>query len=289
MIAQTIEEVEKRLKSPFPAEDIEWRIQRSGIKNSKVWAMCIAYVTNRAIMNRLDEVVGMGNWKNEYKELSSGALMCGISVLLPSKLPIGRRWVIKWDGADKTEIEPVKGCISGASKRSAVLWGIGRYLYNLDINFADVSPNGKFSGCDINKKTKEKTYYKWTPPNLPSWALPGCKKTETQKKQEPQQKKTRENPKDSVWAKLADAKDAVGSDKFDKAKKDCNVTDIYAIKDAKAMLIAIDTNANTSFEEAGSPEGCLICPNTEKMIEVEVCKNCNARKGCPAHESDIDQ
>ena len=48
-------------------------------------------------------------------------------------------------------------------------------------------------------------------------------------------------------------------------------------------------NTDTPKEKVVDSDGCLICPNTEKMIEVEVCKNCNARKGCPAHESDIDQ
>ena len=40
----------KDLNEPFPVEDIEWRIQQSGDKNGKPWAMVLAYVTNRAIM-----------------------------------------------------------------------------------------------------------------------------------------------------------------------------------------------------------------------------------------------
>ena len=47
------------LSKPFPSSDIEWRVQQSGIAGSgKVWAMVLAYVTNRAIQNRLDEVCG---------------------------------------------------------------------------------------------------------------------------------------------------------------------------------------------------------------------------------------
>ncbi|EAV6548469.1 recombinase, partial [Salmonella enterica] len=48
-----------QLDEPFAAEDIEWRIQQSGkTRDGKVWAMVLAYVTNRAIMKRLDDVCG---------------------------------------------------------------------------------------------------------------------------------------------------------------------------------------------------------------------------------------
>ncbi|ELN7608627.1 recombinase, partial [Salmonella enterica] len=46
-----------KFDAPFNPEDIEWRIQQSGkTRDGKVWAMVLAYVTNRAIMKRLDDV-----------------------------------------------------------------------------------------------------------------------------------------------------------------------------------------------------------------------------------------
>ena len=45
-----------RLRDPFAPGDIEWRVQTAGEKNGKPWARVLAYVTNRAIMDRLDEV-----------------------------------------------------------------------------------------------------------------------------------------------------------------------------------------------------------------------------------------
>lgn len=40
-----------KFDEPFSPEDIEWRIQQSGkTRDGKVWAMVLAYVTNRAIM-----------------------------------------------------------------------------------------------------------------------------------------------------------------------------------------------------------------------------------------------
>jgi len=52
-------------------------------------------------------------------------------------------------------------------KRAAVQWGIGRYLYNLEEGWADVHPGGNYSG-----KTPDNKWFKWSPPQLPKWAVP---------------------------------------------------------------------------------------------------------------------
>lgn len=58
-----------KFDEPFSHEDIEWRIQQSGkTRDGKVWAMVLAYVTNRAIMKRLDDVCGKAGWRNEYRD-----------------------------------------------------------------------------------------------------------------------------------------------------------------------------------------------------------------------------
>ena len=65
-----LKKIQRELKQPFSTNDLEWRVQQSGIdKNGNPWAMVLAYVTNRAIMNRLDEVLGVGGWRNEYHPL----------------------------------------------------------------------------------------------------------------------------------------------------------------------------------------------------------------------------
>lgn len=161
-----------RLDEPFGADDIEWRAQSCGKSNSgKFWVSVLAYVTNRAIMKRLDEVCGKGNWKNEFKD-SGKAIECGISIRVDGE------WVTKWDAAEETNIEGVKGGRSGAMKRAAVQWGIGRYLYDLESAWGNVEPNGK-----NNQKTKQNEWFKWSPPKLPQWALPN-KKAHQQVKQQ---------------------------------------------------------------------------------------------------------
>ena len=85
----------RQLADPFPAADIEWRIQRSGVKNGKPWAMCLAYITNRAIMDRLDAVLGPENWRNEFVPWGDKAVACGLSLRLSGE------WITKWDGAEQ--------------------------------------------------------------------------------------------------------------------------------------------------------------------------------------------
>lgn len=157
-----------RLQDVFPPEDIEWRVQNSGVKNDKVWAMVLCYITNRAIMERLDEVCGPENWKNEFTAAPNGGTLCGISI------KCGDEWVTKWDGADNTDFEAVKGGLSGAMKRAGVQWGIGRYLYKLDATFADIVAKGKHRDAVKDKQTKKIIQmFQWNDPQLPVWAVPG--------------------------------------------------------------------------------------------------------------------
>jgi hypothetical protein len=153
----------KRLKEPFENDDIEWRIQRIGVKDGKTWAICVAFINLRAIMDRLDDIIGVGGWKNEYAPGPCGGVICGISI------HINDEWVTKWDGADNTEVESVKGGLTGAMKRAAVQWGIGRYLYDLDTSFVKISNNGKYKQPG---KPGQYDSFRWNPPDLPKWALP---------------------------------------------------------------------------------------------------------------------
>ena len=146
----------ERLQRKFKSSDIEWRIQTAG-KNSKgIWAIVVPYVTNRAIMQRLDNTFGIAGWRNEYREWHGSSQLCGISIRFENG------WVTKWDGADNTKIEATKGGLSDSMKRSAVQWGIGRYLYKAKRTFALVSDDGIHnSKIKINGKDE---WIKWSPP-----------------------------------------------------------------------------------------------------------------------------
>jgi hypothetical protein len=181
----SMEEITERLQAPFPLTDIEWRVSRSGISNGKSWAMVLAYVTNRAIQNRLDEVFGPAGWKNDYRDFMQG-ILCTITC------NINGEWISKADGAEPTQFESLKGGLSGAMKRAAVQWGIGRYLYNLEEVFVEVNQNKSNGAIYINdKKSNVKGY--WLPPKLPEWALPENEKNQSKLSKTQNQSQTQKN------------------------------------------------------------------------------------------------
>jgi hypothetical protein len=153
----------EQLREPFPDDAVEWRIQRAGRgrRSETIYARVLAYITARAIQCRLDEVCGPGGWQNRFEMGPAGGVLCGIAIR------VGDEWITKWDGAETSDIEPVKGALSGAFKRAAVLWGIGRYLYGLGEQWAEVHERGRFRAT-----TKEGEPFRWDPPARPPWALP---------------------------------------------------------------------------------------------------------------------
>ncbi len=187
----TIEEQMQALQLPLKPDRVVWRVQQSGIaKSGKPWAMVLAYMDNRAVQERFDEVFGISGWKNEYKTAPDGGILCGISV------KFGDEWVTKWDGAENTQVEAVKGGLSGAMKRAAVQWGVGRYLYDLPSTFAQTSLE-KVDGWTKAKDGKTGKFFYWTAPQLPAWALPVVEK-QTQKsapkQNQPAQSKAQDDP-----------------------------------------------------------------------------------------------
>jgi len=164
----------EKLKEPFSSKDIEWRVQADGVKGDKVWSRVLAYVTARAVQERLDEVCGVGNWSDTFKHIEGG-VMCGISIRIERKDEehIYSEWVTKWDGSQATNIEAFKGGISKALVRCGSKWGVGRYLYNLESSFADITEKGShYVGKHTDKWKNEIPAYKWDAPSLPTWALP---------------------------------------------------------------------------------------------------------------------
>ncbi len=138
---KTLEEVLAAFAAPFSADDVAWRIQHTN--NEKTRGLVVPYVKSRAIQARLDAVAGPYNWRSEYMPWHSidgkASQLCGIAVYCEER----GEWIQKWDGAENTDIEPVKGGISDAFKRAAVVWGIGRHLYSLDALWVDVEVKGK--------------------------------------------------------------------------------------------------------------------------------------------------
>ncbi|MCM1194216.1 MAG: Rad52/Rad22 family DNA repair protein, partial [Acetatifactor muris] len=131
------EEIIKQLRAPFTSREIEWKIQVTTQDKSR--GMAVAYMDARAVQKRLDEVVGPFNWKNVYSLWHDNSQICGISIFNEER----NEWVTKFDGAENSDIEPIKGGLSDSFKRSATVWGIGRYLYDMEGVWVEIEPKGR--------------------------------------------------------------------------------------------------------------------------------------------------
>ncbi|MBD5116283.1 MAG: hypothetical protein HDT48_02055 [Ruminococcaceae bacterium] len=141
-------EIIKRLHEPFTAQEIEWKIQVTS--QDKKRGMAVAYMDARAVQKRLDEVIGAFNWKNVYSLWHDNSQICGISIFNDDR----NEWITKFDGAENSDIEPIKGGLSDSFKRAATIWGIGRYLYEIDGVWVEIEPKGKSFAIKQNQYGK---------------------------------------------------------------------------------------------------------------------------------------
>lgn len=156
----------KKLAEPFPLDQLDWRLLQSWVSESGPGGFCAPYVDARAIMNRLDQVVGPENWQTEFTQMQGGTL-CKLSIR------VGESWISKQDGSDETDTEPFKGGISKALVRAAVSWGIGRYLYDIPQQFAFFGDtNGKTKGARYAKFKDGSKHFWLSPDKLPAAFLP---------------------------------------------------------------------------------------------------------------------
>lgn len=153
--------VAEALKVPFPENNIHWRIgatnkkteaRRTNNNNAKATkGVPLAYIDARDVMRRLDEVVGIGNWRDEYAMIGS-RLFCKLS------LKVDGDWITKMDCGSESETEAEKGQVSDAFKRAAVKWGVGRYLYYMPAEWVDLDQYGKFKPPAIPSNLTRQRY-----------------------------------------------------------------------------------------------------------------------------------
>jgi hypothetical protein len=148
-----MEEIIDRLKAPFPFSETECKLQATN--SDKTQGLAVFYIYSRAIQNRLDETVGPFNWRNEYMLWQDKAQICGISIYDDTR----QTWVTKFDGAENTEYEPIKGGLSDSLKRAAVMWGLGRYLYDIDGLWVEIAQKGKSYFIKSSEKSKLESHY----------------------------------------------------------------------------------------------------------------------------------
>ncbi|MED2241577.1 Rad52/Rad22 family DNA repair protein [Bacillus thuringiensis] len=146
------------LQAEFPFEQLGWKITNTFESQGRFFAYVAPFVDARAIQDRFDEVFGIDNWQVSYEKWGEKATKCTISVFL------NERWISKEDGSEESDYSSVKGGFSNSLKRAAVLWGVGRYLYNIKPTKVELSTrsNGPNS---IYVSYQKKGYY-FIPPTM---------------------------------------------------------------------------------------------------------------------------
>jgi hypothetical protein len=147
------ERVAHALAAPFAPDEVRFR--PGPISGNQ--ALAFPYINVRAVMDRLDEVVGLDGWQDKYTVLPDGSVMCQLQVRF------GDTWIAKVDVGSRSE-QPDEGdrdkaAFSDALKRVAVKFGVGRYLHRIPAQWVE---------WDAPKRRFGKR------PLLPAWAMPAA-------------------------------------------------------------------------------------------------------------------
>lgn len=146
-----------RLADYFPPEWVKFKPQT--VKGNR--ALAVAYIDARIVQSWLDDILGPGNWQDDYEILPGGSVLCRLRIRTAGE------WVTKTDVGSPSEQPDVgdklKAAFSDALKRAAVKWGVGRYLYELPAVW-----------CDYDLASRQFRQL----PQLPQWARPPAITTE---------------------------------------------------------------------------------------------------------------
>lgn len=126
-----------RLREPFDPMDVDFRVQ--GRANEQTGrAQVVAYIDGRAVQDRLDRVVGPGNWAFDWQPIviDKGEVMVAKGTLTIFG-------VSKSDAGSASNFEQSLGAVTHCFKRAAYHWGIGRYLKALDMAWVNVEKGGR--------------------------------------------------------------------------------------------------------------------------------------------------
>ena len=152
-------DLHQELAKPFNVAQLHWRV--GAMTKDKTKAIALAYIDARDVMKRLDDVLGSDKWQNRYSHVTDSIAICEIGIF------INDNWIWKSDGAGDSAVEAEKGRISDAFKRTAVHFGIARYLYKLPNIWCPVDQYKKLIMVDGMPQNVK----------LPEWATPeGYKK-----------------------------------------------------------------------------------------------------------------
>src|SRR3954453_12665087 len=106
------------LAAPFEAQEVRVRSQAG---------RQLHYITARTAMNRLDNVLGPENWWDEYLP-NENSVLCRLTIRLPDGSTLTKADAGGYAGMSDSGDDDKSG-YSDAFKRTAVKFGVARYLY----------------------------------------------------------------------------------------------------------------------------------------------------------------
>ena len=126
-------DVWEMLREPFAPEELQWRIE--ALSQDKRRALVVPHIDAKALLDRLDEVVGTHGWHDSYEVLQAPlssaagiyAVKCRLTIMDVCKEDVG-------------EGHSFKAAFSDALERAAVKFGVGRFLYPVDQQWVDHDP-----------------------------------------------------------------------------------------------------------------------------------------------------
>jgi hypothetical protein len=116
---KTRDQIMAALAAPIPEDQIKYRVGSGGRQ--------LAYITAQTAMERLDRELGPANWWNEM-EMHERYAQCRLTLLFPDGSTLSRVGVGGYPDMPSEE-DRVKGGATDAFKRTCVLMGIARNLY----------------------------------------------------------------------------------------------------------------------------------------------------------------
>ena len=132
------------LAEPFPALELDWPVCAHTEDRARV--LVEPRLQPRAILDRLDAIVGPGAWEDHYDiDTPNRQAQCRLTIL----------GVTKEDASDSSI--NVREAVDDALRRAAAKFGIGRYLERLEATWVDADAR---SGQPL------------VLPDLPEWAIP---------------------------------------------------------------------------------------------------------------------
>ena len=163
----TIAAANEHLQRPFTRDAVKIKPQATAERDGKMVGLVTFYVDSRLVVERLNTVVGAGNWGDTYRLLCDGRdapglgfpVECALTVCGVTHVDVGQI-----DPSGKPDNKSWKSAYSDALKRAAVKFRIGAYLYGTPNVWAEckVGRNGKAQGfSDAGRKVALDAYDKW--------------------------------------------------------------------------------------------------------------------------------